>query len=156
MGVGKGEEKRLFLPFPLFLCAFTKHFKGILFHFSVEEWKKKVSVLFMKGKSSSVPGSALGSSGFGDQTPQQMGHTQPHFPLYLTNWLVVLEVLVKAGYPTPHTCLLLDQECCQRRELVQLAPNNPHHLLPTTSFPCLLREDLRLLRHAPGVCLFPF
>lgn len=88
-------------------------------------------------------------------TPADGTHSTS-FPCLSNHWLVVLEVLVKAGYPTPHTCLLLDQECCQRRELVQLAPNNPHHLLPTTSFPCLLREDLRLLRHAPGVCLFPF
>lgn len=155
MGVGKGEEKRIFLPFPLFLCAFTKHFKGILFHFSVEEWKKQVSA-FHEREEQLCAWLCFGQLWVRRSDTPADGTHSTSFPCLSNHWLVVLEMLVKAGYPTPHMCLLLDQECCQRRELVQLAPNNPHHLLPTTSFPCLPREDLRLLRHAPGVCLFPF
>lgn len=59
-----GEEKRIFLPFPLFLSAFTKHFKGVLFHSSVKEWGKKKS-LYLSWKERAALCLALGT---------EMGH----------------------------------------------------------------------------------
>lgn len=122
---GKGRRRGSFslsLSFYVLLPNISKEFCFI------SVWKseiKYVSVLFMKGKSSSVPGSTLGSSGFRDQTPQQMGHTQPHFSVSAIINLSWRQV--KAGYPTPHTCLLLDQWCCKKREM---AHNNQHQLFP--------------------------
>lgn len=111
--VGKGQEKRIFLHFPPFLCPFTKHFKRICF-ISVWEWKK-VSVLFMKGMSSlclALLWAALGSGIF-LWTSADGTHSAP-FPCLYNNQLAVLEMLVKAA---PHTCLLLGQKCCKKKEL---------------------------------------